>query len=55
MLEYASEDINGMDDDTGAEPAQNPPITGRWAATSTYDVYMVDTPKEDDDGNQDPI
>jgi hypothetical protein len=55
MLDYASEDINGMDDDAGAEPAQNPPITGRWTATSTYDVYMVDTPKEDDDGNQDLI
>ena len=55
MLDYASEDIDGMDDDAGAEPGQNPPITGRWTATSTYDVYMVDTPKEDDNGNQDPI
>jgi hypothetical protein len=55
MLDYASEDIDGMDDGAGAEPGQNPPITGRWTATSTYDVYMVDTPKEDDNGNQDPI
>ena len=54
MLDYTSEDIDGMDDDVEAEPGQNPPITGRWTATSTYDVYMVDTPeKKDDDGTQD--
>ena len=34
-----------MDDDAGEEEAQNPPFTGRWTATSSYDVYMVDTPK----------
>ena len=56
MLDYASEDIDGMDDDAGAEQGQNPPITGHWTATSTYDVYMVDTPeKKDDDGTQDLI
>ena len=49
MLDYASEDIDGMDDDAGADPGQNPPIIGRWTATSTYDMYMVDTPKKDDD------
>jgi hypothetical protein len=55
MLDYTSEDIDGMDDNVEAEPGQNPPITGRWMATSTYDVYMVDTPeKKDDDGTQDP-
>ena len=55
MLDYASEDIDGMDDDVVAEPGQNPPVTGRWTATSTYDAYMVDTPeKKDDDGTQDP-
>ena len=55
MLDYASKDIDGMDDDTGPELGQNPPITGRWKATSTYDVYMVDTPEQkDDDGTQDP-
>ena len=42
MLDYASEDIDGMDDDADAEPSQVPPVTGRWTATSTYDVYMVD-------------
>ena len=55
MLDYASEDIDGMDDDVGAEPGQNSPLTGRWMATSTYDVYMVDTPeKKDDNGTPDP-
>ena len=56
MLDYASEDMDGMDDDAGAETGQNPPITGRWTTTSTYDVYMVDMPeKKDDDGTKDPI
>ena len=27
--------------------------TGKWAATSTYDVYMVDTPKGDE-GDKEP-
>ena len=35
-----------MDDDAGEEEAQNPSFTGRWTATSSYDVYMVDAPKE---------
>ena len=35
-----------MDDDVGEEEAQNPPFTGRWTTTSSYDVYMVDAPKE---------
>ena len=46
MLDSNSEDIDGMDDDAEEEKAQNPPFTGRWTATSSYDVYMVDTPKE---------
>ena len=49
MLDYASEDIDGMDDDADAEPSQVPPVTGRWTATSTYDVYMVDTSKNDEE------
>ena len=44
-LDYDSEDIDGMDDDAGEEEDQNPPFTGRWMATSSYDVYMVDEPK----------
>ena len=45
MLDYGSEDITGMDDDADNEQGQDPPFTGRWTATSPYDVYMVDTPK----------
>ena len=47
MLDFDSEDINGMDDDAGEE--QEPPPIGRWIATSSYDIYMVDRPKEDND------
>ena len=43
MLDYDSEDIDGMDDDAGDD--QEPAPTGHWKATSTHDVYMVDTPK----------
>ena len=39
-----SKDIDGMDDDAGDK--QEPLPTGRWTATSPYDIYMVDTPKE---------
>ena len=44
MLDFDSEDINGMDDDVGGE--EEPLPTGHWTATSSYDIYMVDTPKE---------
>ena len=45
-----------MNDDAGEEQAQNPPFTGRWTATSSYDVYTVDTPKEDNSDNEkDPV
>ena len=44
-----------MDDDAGEEEAQNPPFTGCWTATSSYDVYMVDAPKENSgDDKEDP-
>src|SRR3954463_11593076 len=46
MLDFDSEDIDGMDDDAGDE--QEPAPVGRWKATSSYDIYMVDTPKEGD-------
>ena len=39
-----------MDDDAGDE--EEPLPTGHWTATSSYDIYMVDTPKE---GNGDEI
>ena len=44
MLDYDSEDIDGMNDDAGEE--QEPPHTGRWTTSSSYDIYLVDTPKE---------
>ena len=50
MLDFDSEDIDGMDDDVGDE--HEPAHIGHWKATSSYDIYMVDTPKE---GNGDEI
>ena len=38
MLDYGSEDIDGMDDHANEEQGQNPSFTGRWTATSSYDV-----------------
>ena len=56
MLDYGSDNIDGMDDDAGEEEAQNTPFIGCWTATSSYDVYMVDTPKEtNDDDKEDPV
>ena len=46
MLDFDSEDIDGMGDDVGDE--QEPSPVGRWKATSSYDIYMVDTPKDGD-------
>ena len=54
MLDYGSEDIIGMDDDADNEQGQDPPFTGRWTATSSYDVYMVDTPKGSGDDKEEP-
>ena len=45
-LDYDSEDIDGMDDNAKEEEAQAAPFTGQWTTTSSYDVYMVDTPKD---------
>ena len=47
MLDFDSEDIDGMDDDAGGE--EEPLPTGHWTPTSSHDVYMVDTPKENND------
>ena len=46
MLDYDSEDIDDMDDDAGDD--QEPVPIGHWKATSSYDIYMVDTPKDGD-------
>ena len=50
MLDYDSDDIDGMDDDAGDD--QEPAPTGHWKTTPTHDVYMVDTPKGSDDEEQ---
>ena len=50
MLDLDSEDNDGMDDDAGDD--QEPAPTGHWKATSTHDVYMVDTPKGSDNEEQ---
>ena len=46
MLDFDSEDIDGMDTDEGDD--EEPAPTRPWKATSSYDIYMVDTPKEGD-------
>ena len=46
MLDFDSEDIDGMDADAGDD--EEPAPTGPWKATLSYDIYMVDTPKEGD-------
>ena len=48
MLDFDSEDFDGMDNDGGDD--QEPAPTGHWKATSSYNIYMVDIPK---DGNGD--
>ena len=50
MLDYDSEDIDGMDDDAGDD--QEPALTKHWKATPTHDVYMVDTRKGSDNEEQ---
>ena len=47
MLDFDSEDIDGMDADEGND--EEPAPTRPWKATSSYDVYMVDAPKDDDE------
>ena len=46
MLDFDSEDIDWMDADAGDD--EEPAPIGPWRATSSYDIYMVDTPKEGD-------
>ena len=46
MLDFNSEDIDGMDADEGDD--EEPVHIRTWKATSLYDIYMVDTPKEGD-------
>ncbi len=51
MLDFDSEDIDGMDTDEGDDEELAP--IGPWNATSSYDVYMVDAPKDDDEERKD--
>ena len=44
MLDFDSKDIDGMDDD--ARDEQEPLPTRHGTPTSSYDVYMLDAPKE---------
>ena len=46
MPDFGSEDIDSMDDDGG--DTDEPTPIGHWTATSSHDVYMVDTPKGGD-------
>src|SRR4051812_29630526 len=46
MLDFGSEDFDGMDDEGGDEQELAP--VGRWTSTSSYDIYMVDAPKDAD-------
>ena len=43
-----------MDDDADKEQGQDPPFTGHWTATSSYDVYTVDTPKGSSNDKEEP-
>ena len=51
MLDFDSEDIDGRDVDEGDD--EEPAPIGPWKATSSYDVYMVDAPKDDDEERKD--
>ena len=53
MLDFDSEDINGMDADEGDD--EEPAPIGPWKATSSYDVCMVDAPKDDDEERKDAL
>ena len=45
MLNFDSKDIDGMDADEGDD--EEPAPTRPWKATSSYDIYMVDTQKRE--------
>jgi hypothetical protein len=53
MLDYAFDEADYMDEDLDIPPITAPSLatfnTGKWTATSSYDVYMVDTPVKDGD------
>ena len=51
MLDFDSKDIDGMDADEGDD--EEPAPIGPGKATLSYDVYMVDAPKDDDEERKD--
>ena len=53
MLDYDSGDIEGMDNDACED--QEPLPTGHWTTTSSYNIYMVDTPKENNGNDENPV
>src|SRR3954465_14967194 len=46
ILDFGSEDFDGMDDEDGDE--LEPALIGYWTSTPPNDVFMVDTPKGND-------
>src|SRR3954467_7319107 len=46
MLDFGSEDFDGMDDEYGDE--LEPAPIGHWTSTTPNDVFMVDTPERID-------
>ena len=53
MLDVDSEDTDGMDADRGDK--QEPTPIGHCKATSSHDIYMVDTPQENNDEERDDV
>ena len=50
MLDFDSEDFDGMDDEAGDE--QEPPPTGHWTATSSYDIHGGHTQRKQQRGTK---
>lgn len=50
-LDYGSDDATDMEEDVHDDTGESSPATishtGNWASTSTYNIYMVDTPNDD--------
>ena len=57
MQDYASKDEVNMEEDADNLYYLEMPLatsnTNKWTATSTYDVYMANTPR-DDEGDKEP-
>ena len=53
MLDYGSEDFDGINDDADKEQGQDPPFTGRGTATPSYDVDTLKKAGDNDKG--DPV